>query len=189
MGINKSRPIYEKLRIDPKGRAHLIVTDLASVPEDAIEADLAFSNIESWVVGVGAPGIAAEARGNLRAFRAVADLRSHLSHRLARETMGFRLYALGSEAFLWDVMTLGREAGLGEGEIFLNQAGTLRRRVYCTHCKTMNENVATHIVVCQACGASLFVRDHFSRRLAAFMGVKVDAEVPGEVPAPEVLYP
>jgi hypothetical protein len=31
------------------------------------------------------------------------------------------------------------------------------------------------------------VRDHFSRRLAAFMGVIVDAEVPGEIPAAEAL--
>jgi hypothetical protein len=32
------------------------------------------------------------------------------------------------------------------------------------------------------------VRDHFSRRLAAFMGVQADAENPGELPQPEQLY-
>jgi len=189
MGMNKSRPVYDKLRIDPAGRAHLIVTDLAAVPEDAVQEDLALSNAECWVVGLSAPGVAIETSGNLRAFRAVADLLGHLSHRLEREPVGLRLYAAGSEAFLWDVMNLARQAGLTEDEVFLTQAGTLRRRVYCSHCKTMNENVATNIVICQGCGASLFVRDHFSRRLAAFMGVKVDAEVPGEVPEIEALYP
>jgi DNA-directed RNA polymerase subunit RPC12/RpoP len=182
MAMNKSRPIYEKLRIDPAGRAHLIVTDLAALPDDSCEEDLAFSNIECWVVAI-------ETSGNIRGFRAVADLLGHLSHRLDREPMGLRLYAAGSEAFLWDVMYLAGQAGLTTEEVFLAQAGTLRRRVYCTHCKTMNEDVATNIVTCQGCGAKLFVRDHFSRRLAAFMGVKVDAEVPGEVPAIEVLYP
>jgi hypothetical protein len=176
-------------RIDPAGRAHLIVTDLPSVPDAAIEVEPAFSNIESWVIGTSAPGIAIPSAGNLRAFRSTADLLSHLSHRLAREQIGLRLYALGSETFLWDVMNLAQAAGLGKDEVQLNHAGTLRRRVYCTHCKSKNENVATNIVACWACGASLFVRDHFSRRLAAFMGVKVDAEVPGEVPAIEVLYP
>jgi hypothetical protein len=53
----------------------------------------------------------------------------------------------------------------------------------------MNEDVATNIADCRGCGARLFVRDHFSRRLAAFMGVMVDAEVPGEVPEIEVVYP
>lgn len=189
MGSIKSRPIYEKLRIDPLGRAHLIVTDLAAVPADVFEAELALSNIETWLVEVINPGIAAQYSGTTRAFRAVADLLYHLSHRLAREPVGFRLYAAGTEAFLWDVMNVAREAGLGKGEVFLSQAGSLRRRVYCTHCKTMNENIVTNIAPCRACGANLFVRDHFSRRLAAFMGVKVDAEVPGEIPDIEVIYP
>jgi hypothetical protein len=189
MGINKSRPVYEKLRIDPAGRAHLIVTDLAAVPEEAIEEELALSGVECWTVGLSGPGIAVPAAGNVRAFRAVADLLAHLSHLLVREKVGLRLYAAGSEAFLWDVMKLARDAGLGGDEVFLSHAGTLRRRVYCTHCRTMNEDVETNIVACRGCGASLFVRDHFSRRLAAFMGVKMDAEVPGELPEVEVLYP
>jgi hypothetical protein len=188
MGTIKSRPIYHKLKLDAAGRAHLIVTDLATVPEDAIQ-DFALSHVECWVVGVSAPGVAIEPGGNVRAFRAVADLLSHLSHRLDREPVGLRLYVLGSEAFLWDVANLARQAGLGDEEIFLNQAGTLRRRVYCTHCKSVNDNVTTNIVTCWACNAGLVVRDHFSRRLAAFMGVKVDAEIPGEIPEIEVLYP
>ncbi len=189
MGKNKSRPVYEKLCIDPNGRAHLVVTELEALPEDTIEDDLALSNIEIWVVRLSAPGIAIEPSGNHRAFRAVADLLWHLSHRLAREPAGLRLYAAGSEAFLWDVMNLAKDAGLTGEEVSLAQAGTLRRRVYCSHCKTMNEHVQTNIVPCLGCGAKLSVRDHFSRRLAAYMGVQVDAEAPGEAPQIEVLYP
>jgi hypothetical protein len=188
MGLNKSRPIYNKLQIDPQGRAHLIVTELESLPADVIEADLALANIETWLVARSAPGIAASLSGG-RAFRSVADLLSHLSFHLAREPVGLRLYAVGTEAFLWDAANTARAAGLGHDEIFLAQAGSLRRRVYCTHCKSMNEDVSTNIAICRACGARLFVRDHFSRRLAAFMGVMVDAEVPGEVPETEILYP
>ena len=66
MGLNKSRPIYEKLRIDPQGRAHLIITDLEVLPDAVIEADLALSNIESWVVARSAPGIAANLPGQPR---------------------------------------------------------------------------------------------------------------------------
>jgi predicted RNA-binding Zn-ribbon protein involved in translation (DUF1610 family) len=181
--MSKSRPIYAEFQIDPTGRTHLIVTDLAKLPDD-----VGASEIETWTVETIAPGIAAPASGIRRAFRSVADLLAHLTHRLGREAAGFRLYALGKEAFLWDVMNIARAAGLGQGEVFLTQAGSLKRRVYCTHCKTMIEDVATNIVACPGCGAYLFVRDHFSRRLAAFMGVMVDAEAPGDVPPVEEVY-
>jgi hypothetical protein len=176
----KSRPVYEAFCIDPGGRAHLLVTDLSKPPVT--------TEIETWVVHVVAPGIQAQG-GKARAFRAVADLLATLAVRLQREPVGFRLYAVGTEPFLWDVNNVARAAGLGKGEIFLTHAGSLKRRVYCTHCKTMNEDVTQNIVKCRGCGANLFVRDHFSRRLAAFMGVAVDAEVPGEIPETEVLYP
>ncbi len=181
----KSRPLYAPLHLDPAGRTHLIVSDLQELPEGAIETGAA--EVELWLNGN--PIAEAAATGTLRKFRATADLKTNLSHRLQRAPVGLRLYAVGTEAFLWDINNIAAAAGLGPGEIFLAQAGSLRRRVYCTHCKTMNEDVTTSIVTCSACGASLFVRDHFSRRLAAFMGVAVDAEVPGEVPTPEVLYP
>jgi len=176
----KSRPVYEDFRIDPAGRAHLLVTDLSHPPDS--------TNIETWVVHVVAPGIQAQG-GPARAFRAVADLLSTLAVRLQREAVGFRLYAVGTEPFLWDVNNVARAAGLGRGEIFLTHAGSLKRRVYCSHCKTMNQDVTKNIVKCRGCGANLFVRDHFSRRLAAFMGVAADAEAPGEFLEPEELYP
>lgn len=187
--MNKSRPIYEPLAIDPAGRAHLIVSDLAAIPEVSWSGGPPDQSIETWLVKTIAPGIQAPETGAIRAFRAPADLLSHLAARLAREPVGLRLYAIGTEAFVWDAANVARAAGMGKDEIFLAQAGSLRRRVYCTHCKTMIEDVTTNITPCRACGAALFVRDHFSRRLAAFMGVKVDAEIPGEIPELKVLYP
>jgi DNA-directed RNA polymerase subunit RPC12/RpoP len=62
------------------------------------------------------------------------------------------------------------------------------RRVQCVHCKGFTENVTTNPVKCTHCSLTLMVRDHYSRRLAAFQGVCVDAEVPGEVPEMEALY-
>jgi hypothetical protein len=187
--MNKSRPIYEPLRVDHTGRAHLIVSDLTAIPPDCFAGGLPDANIETWLVKTIAPGIQAPETGAIRAFRAPADLLTHLAARLAREPVGLRLYAIGTEAFVWDAANTARAAGMGKDEVFLAQAGSLRRRVYCTHCKTMNEDVTTNITPCRACGAALFVRDHFSRRLAAFMGVMVDAEMPGEIPELEVLYP
>jgi hypothetical protein len=42
---------------------------------------------------------------------------------------------------------------------------------------------------CSHCGLNLFVRDHYSRRIAAFQGVCIDAENPGNVPPSTELYP
>jgi hypothetical protein len=62
-------------------------------------------------------------------------------------------------------------------------------RVRCVHCRGVTENVATQPVVCAHCGLTLFVRDHYSRRIAAFMGVRADAEEPGVIPPFQELFP
>jgi predicted RNA-binding Zn-ribbon protein involved in translation (DUF1610 family) len=182
--MNKSRPIYAPFRLDGSGRTHLIVTNLDALP---FEIDEGLGDILLWTVKTSAPGVPAPACDNVRPFRAVAEMLPQLAAKLARATVGLRLYAVGSEAFIWDAHNVATAAGLDGAEIFLHQAGPLLRRVYCTHCRTMIEDVAVNIIPCPGCGAHLFVRDHFSRRLAAFMGVIVDAEVPGDVPVPEAL--
>jgi hypothetical protein len=161
----KSRPRYEPLHLDPAGRRHLVVTDQPALPDGAFAA----------------PPVGAE-------IWTEAQL-SNLTDRLAIETTGFRLYAVGTEPFIWDVAAVARAAGMVRGEFFLFHAGSLRRRVYCSHCKAMTDDVTTSIVRCAGCDAHLFVRDHFSARLAAFMGVQIDAEDHGAVPAGERLYP
>ncbi|MGE4482220.1 dimethylamine monooxygenase subunit DmmA family protein [Acidocella sp.] len=181
--MSKSRPVYTPFALDPTGTAHLVVTSLPTPP---VELDDSLSEVEVWCVAHAGPGIPAFATGNNHAFRSITELFAQLEHRLARAGIGLRLYAVGSEAFIWDANNIATTVGLGRGEIFLHQAGPKLRRVYCTHCRTMIEDVAVNIVPCPVCEANLFVRDHFSCRLAAFMGVKVDAEVPGEIPAPEV---
>ena len=180
----KSRPVYAPFKLDTSGRAHLIVTNLPD-PPTAFEDALACITI--WTIKTIAPGVPAPAAENLRPFRSVAELLPQLAVRLAQATVGLRLYAIGSEAFIWDAYNIAIATGMAKTEVFTHRAGPLVRRVYCTHCRTMIEDVAVNIIPCPSCSAHLFVRDHFSRRLAAFMGVIVDAEVPGEIPAAEVL--
>jgi predicted RNA-binding Zn-ribbon protein involved in translation (DUF1610 family) len=165
----KSRPRYKPFAIDPTGTRHLIVTDQPSLPPEISGA------AELWSVSPGS-------------FATPTHLFAALSDLLAGQGPGFRLYAIGTEPFIWDAAHIGTEAGLTMGEISLHHAGSLARRVHCIHCKTNIEDVTTNIVTCPNCGANLFVRDHFSRRLRAFMGVQVDAETPGILPPIETLY-
>jgi predicted RNA-binding Zn-ribbon protein involved in translation (DUF1610 family) len=180
--MSKSRPQYANFALDHSGARHLVITDQPLPPE---ELEAALAEIEIFTVHTIAPGVPAPPEGNVRPFRSAAELLSFVPHHLARQVMGLRLYALGSEAFIWDVHHAAEAAGMGSGEIRLTRLGPLTRRVYCTHCRDMIEEVPANIVTCPGCGAMLFVRDHFSRRLRAFMGVKANAEDPAEVFVPE----
>jgi hypothetical protein len=84
-------------------------------------------------------------------------------------------------------MRTALEFNLNRDEIRAEASGTLARRVYCVHCRATTEEVSTNIVECQ-CRRWLLVRDHYSRRLAAYMGVMVDAEAPGELPPIKRVY-
>jgi hypothetical protein len=96
--------------------------------------------------------------------------------------MGTRLYVAGPESFIGLAMQIALEFNLNKDEVRAEQVGTLARRVYCVHCRATTENVRTNIVRCLGCDRWLLVRDHYSRRLAAYMGLMVDAEAPGELP-------
>jgi len=185
----KSRPQYSRIGLDASGRRHLLVADSPSVPLQALNTDLgAFPEV--WTVTRdGRQPASPFMEGGGHAFRSVALLADALRRKLARETMGFRLYAVGSETFLADINAIGLAAGLSKFEMSFAHAGSRSRRVYCVHCRSLTEGVTANVAACSGCGAHLFVRDHFSQRLAAFMGVQVDAEAPGELPPIETLYP
>jgi predicted RNA-binding Zn-ribbon protein involved in translation (DUF1610 family) len=103
--------------------------------------------------------------------------------------MGLRIYVAGSEKFMWDIAQIVQQYGVDDADIAKELTGTLARSVYCVHCKAITHNAHTNIQVCAGCGKNLFVRDHFSRRLGAYMGLMVDAEDPGQIPEIEEIYP
>jgi dimethylamine monooxygenase subunit C len=107
---------------------------------------------------------------------------------LATAKMGTRLYASGTEPFIGSVIQEALDAGIDYKSVITEHRGSAKRRVQCVHCKGFTDNVTSTPFVCSHCGLSLFVRDHYSRRLGAFQGVCVDAEVPGDVPPVEDLY-
>lgn len=188
----KSKPVYAPLRADTGGRHHLMLasgpgasallrvleelrsaapqaignTRVMLAPEDA-QAPLAFERL-----AVGGVSVFDGVHALLGAFRTALD----------ESFMGTRLYVAGPESFIGLAMKIAREFDLNKDEIRAEEQGTLARRVHCVHCRHASEEVRTNIVKCGGCGRWLLVRDHYSRRLAAYMGVMVDAEAPGELP-------
>jgi hypothetical protein len=175
----RSRPVHTTLRPDPGGRCHLLVGEgrggaallrlLAQMPPGA--------DVRVLYAGQTLPGVA-----GLRLVPTEAELLAELDRALSGGAMGTRLYIAGSESFLGSAVRLAMKYNLNRDEVQCEHCGSAARRVYCIHCKTSNENVRTNIVKCAGCGRYLLVRDHYSRRLAAFMGVMADAEAAGELP-------
>lgn len=102
--------------------------------------------------------------------------------------MGLQVYLAGTEGLIGQAMNEAVTAGIPASAIQTEHRGSVARRMQCVHCKGITEDVMTDPFVCSHCGLNLFVRDHYSRRLAAFQGVCIDAEDPGNVPAPVELY-
>ena len=190
----KSKPIYAPLQADARGRYHLMLgMGVGAAPLLRVIAEMRVAAAQSlkntrvlFVPDAGAAGEIAQfkaaAVGDVRAFAGTPALLEQFRAILGESLMGTRLYVAGPENFIGLVMKIALEFNLNKDEIRAEECGTLARRVYCIHCRTTTENVRTNIVRCDDCERWLLVRDHYSRRLAAYMGVMVDAEAPGELP-------
>ena len=195
----KSKPVYAPLRADPRGRYHLmlglgvgevaLLRVLREKQESALEG-LARTRVLLLPAPAVGDASAAEARREIerlplqemRAFPDVPSLLGEFKSVLVDSLMGTRLYVAGPESFIGLAMKIALEFNLNKDEIRAEELGTQARRVYCIHCRATTENVRTNIVRCLGCERWLLVRDHYSRRLAAYMGVMVDAEAPGALP-------
>jgi dimethylamine monooxygenase subunit C len=191
----KSKPIYTPLAPDLRGRYHLMVGHgVGSEPLLRVLRDLHTAAPESGartrVLFVGTPEEQGAVGGKFRAagaadvdlFGREEELLSRFQDVLQQSVMGTRLYVAGHESFMGLVMRIARQFNLNKDEVRAEECGSLARRVYCMHCQTATEHVTTNIVQCKDCHRWLLVRDHYSSRLAAYMGVMVDAEAPGERP-------
>ncbi|WP_281968605.1 dimethylamine monooxygenase subunit DmmA family protein [Roseovarius nanhaiticus] len=102
--------------------------------------------------------------------------------------MGLQVYLAGTEGLMGQAMQEAVSHGIPHTAIQTEHRGSVARRMQCVHCKGITEDVEVDPFVCSHCGLNLFVRDHYSRRLAAYQGVCVDAEDPGNVPEQKGIY-
>jgi dimethylamine monooxygenase subunit C len=108
----------------------------------------------------------------------VPSLLRECSRLLDEATMGTTIYVCGAEGFIGEVAQLAGTFGIGFHLLRTDHPGSPRKRVQCVHCKFIDEQLHADTVICPRCKVRLFVRDHYSHRLNAYMGVSVDAEVP-----------
>lgn len=151
----KSKPVYAVLELDGAARRHLFLTQGPEGRNAACRALAAQPSAET---------------------RLLSDFELEMDSVLADAGMDTAFYLAGPEVFLWQTASRLRSAGVENRRIKQELAGSAARRVYCVHCRTIAESVTTALHTCTVCGLNLTVRDHFSRPLAAYMGVSADAE-------------
>jgi predicted RNA-binding Zn-ribbon protein involved in translation (DUF1610 family) len=196
MSTIKSRPTYDGLRAMPRARRNLVAVEgegaaaLSRLMAAAPEGFAARTHV--LYVDAGQPSVLPALRrlhtDRLEVFADVDGLLGALDALLTDATMGLQLYVAGTEGLVGRVVRLGIEHGIDHKSVLTEHVGSLARRVQCVHCKLTAERVTTSVYECAGCGNLLFVRDHYSRRLAAFQGVCVNAEDPTERPAAQDLY-
>ncbi|HVI88947.1 MAG TPA: dimethylamine monooxygenase subunit DmmA family protein [Dongiaceae bacterium] len=191
----KSRPEYHGLTIDPYAKRRLFVLGgegaLALLEKPELKDAHFRAKAEILYVPQGSDHAATlRAVGTAGYWEAptIPTLLVRLQVILSTAHMGLRLYAAGTEGFIGQVMQVGADAGINFNSIRTEHRGSLARRVSCVHCKGITENVTTSPAVCSHCGLTLLVRDHYSRRIGAFQGVCINAEVPAEIPPVEELF-
>ena len=194
----KSRPVYTGLTIQPRARRHIFALEgegaKALLDQQPALDETALARSEILYVARGSQGSGLdEALRRLGAdmfFTAptIATLLFRLKGSLATAHMGTRLYLSGTEGFIGQAMLVALDYGIDHASVITEHRGSLARRVQCVHCKGITDDVTTSPFACSHCGLPLLVRDHYSRRLAAFQGVNIDAEEPGSAPDPEELF-
>ncbi len=192
----KSRPVYDRLQPLPGGIRHIIAGQgsggramLRLLEEmDGLDRPITLLySLESFSGQDFLTQLQQHPEHPLHVHATNQSLIDALKTLLGEARMGTRLYLAGSESFLGSAMQVATHFDMNRDEVLREHSGTLVRRVWCVHCDTYTENVTQRVYDCPGCGLTLVVRDHYSRRLAAFQAVKADAEVPGELPEAEEL--
>jgi dimethylamine monooxygenase subunit C len=194
----RSRPVYAPLEPRP-GQLHVIIADGEGA--QAVTDMLGRATNRPEILAKGhmmyCPGpTGVDLSGQLQAldpaqfFRAptIPALLPRLVRVISDAHMGTQFYLAGSEGLIGQAEREIMATGFPFAAIQKEQRGSTVRRVQCVHCKGITENVATDPFTCSHCRLNLFVRDHYSRRIAAFQGVNIDAEDPGLVPEPVVRF-
>ena len=190
----KSRPVYGTLA-PHEGSAHLFIAD-AHGGEAILDVCAQDSSLAEKAHIIFIPKGEDDLADKLRALNpaqmyvgpSFEAALQRIRHVLQESKMGLQIYLSGTEGLMGQAQNEAMSAGFPHSAIQTEHRGSTARRMQCVHCKGITEDVATDPFVCSHCGLNLFVRDHYSRRLAAYQGVRVDAEDHGNVPEPKGIY-
>jgi dimethylamine monooxygenase subunit C len=192
----RSRPVYGVLEARP-GKSHLMIADADGAGAILDLAQAAPGDLWARTHIIYLPSTSGDTyTAQLQALKpaqfyagpSYEAARQRISDTFAKAHMGLQVCLSGTESLMGQAMYAATSAGIPHTAIQTEHRGSTARRMQCVHCKGITENVTTDPFECSHCRLNLFVRDHYSRRHAAFQAVCVDAEDPGNVPEKVELF-
>lgn len=191
-----SRPVYGNLVARDALMSVMIadtlgadaITSLAKSAPPALLSKAHIIHLTSVAGSEGASALKGLEPESYEEFSTTEAVLERFEQLLGSARMGTQIYLAGSEGLIGRATQVALNAGIEAGAIQCEHRGSLARRVQCVHCKGFTENVTTQPVTCSHCGLLLLVRDHYSRRLAAFQGVCINAEDRSEMPQTEEAF-
>jgi hypothetical protein len=171
----KSLPLYQALQPYKAARQHIVVAQAEALSK--IAAFMAELPAESGLTALLVQGDMSATVCPASFFPTRDALARQLLATLDSAAVGLRLYVCGDEAFIGCVRRVAGVAGMLPEEIIAELNAT-PRSVYCVHCSASNVCDALPEVECAACGINLSVRQHFSQRTGAYLGVCADPDRP-----------
>ncbi|KEA64192.1 hypothetical protein ADIMK_1438 [Marinobacterium lacunae] len=179
----KSRPTYAPVAVQPRAQLHLFIASDDGLPAlEALIAQVSESQQEVLVFTQGATVVDTD-----KGIYPMAQLAETVGSALMDAPISSAVYIAGNEAFLWDIRNLARSQGFADEQIQMCEPVNNTRRLFCTHCYAITEDVTHSPHTCSGCGRWLLVRDHYSKLHAAYVGVQINAENPSELPETEEL--
>ncbi|WP_299204485.1 dimethylamine monooxygenase subunit DmmA family protein [uncultured Amphritea sp.] len=158
-----SKPAYSSVELNPKSRFHLFIAEQNVTAEMQSIYDECSSDKKIAV------------------YNDASD--TQLIESLALFPLAGTLYLAGTEPFIWRVASHARQAGMCPEQIRMMTPVSRERHLFCCHCYTVTEGVTYSPYVCDGCGLSLEVTDHFARLHSAYFGYQVNAEDSADMPA------
>jgi hypothetical protein len=181
--VNPSSPVYSGLQPDPQAKAHLIVAEgdgAAAVIDLYAAADAGFAGCATLLYAAGSAAQHAQLLAlGAKLLPDIAALLRASKECMEQAGMGTTIYLTGSPSFIGEAAKLAGGYGVSFASLRTEARGSAGKRVQCVHCKSIEANVVTATVTCSHCRLKLLVRDHYSHRLNAFMGVCCEAERAG----------
>lgn len=153
-------PECQEPKLDPSVKQHLFIAEEAALPmlqqlltaaEQKHKKSLVVTDLD--ISPVTTPVYQLIPRGKTNTYTRAFLLAN------AKESA---VYIAGAESFLWSLQKLALKAGIDRRNIHMLSPISDLRRVVCTHCFTIIDNVSGTLTTCSNCQRQLEVQEEFS---------------------------
>lgn len=160
------RPQYQVPSPDPVAKHHLFISEEAALPllqslleaiEPSLKKSLVVTDLD--ICPMTTPSYQLIPRSKTATY---------IDAFLLSNAKDAAVYIAGTESFLWTIHKLVLKSGIEKSKIHMLEPISDLRRVICTHCFTIMDNINEVLITCSGCQRQLEVHDQFSEVHGAY---------------------